>query len=184
MIQQPVTGLQDALRVINNFDKTLRRQFTRDFKQAVAPVVEAAQANVPTRAPLSGWERNWKGRPLWDGAKEDQRIKLKLNTRRTSNKLTARSIMYQTVGAVTVLAQGRGLAVFDMAGRRNRPTTPAGARLIDQLNGRFRSASRAMWPAADEALGEVTRNTRPIVDRAVADANRLLRANPTVRVRR
>jgi hypothetical protein len=47
--------------------------------------------------------------------------------------------------------------------------------LINRLNAKQGKASRAMWPAAEETLNDVTQNCRPIVDRAVADANRALR---------
>ena len=187
MTQPPVTGVREALRVINNFDKTLRKQFTRDFKDAVQPMVRAAQKNVPSEAPLSGMTRNWKGQPLWrGGSTERKQITTKIETRKASRKITARSIMYETVGVVSVVAgggkssngvsRGRNIAIYDMAGRGNKPSTVQGMTLINKLNQEQGKASRAMWPAAEETLNDVTQNCRPIVDRAVADANRALRS--------
>lgn len=186
MTQPPVTGLREALRVINNFDKTLRKQFNKDFKDAVAPMVRAAQKNVPNEAPLSGMRRNWKGQPLWrGGATERRQITNKLETRKASRKITARSIMYETVGVVSVVAgggkasngvsRGRNISIYDMAGKGNKPRTVQGMTLISRLNAEHGKASRAMWPAAEETLSDVTNNCRPIVDRAVADANRALK---------
>jgi hypothetical protein len=186
MTQPPVTGVREALRVLNGFDKTLRKQFNKDFKDAVDPMVRAAQRNVPTEAPLSGMTRNWKGQPLWRGGSTERRqITSKLDTRKASRKITARSIMYETVGVVSVVAgggkarngvsRGRNIAIYDMAGRGNKPSTVQGMTLINRLNAKQGKASRAMWPAAEETLNDVTQNCRPIVDRAVADANRALR---------
>lgn len=173
----PIYGVKESLRVIGQLDTQLRKQFTRDFKDAVRPMVEAAQNNVPSRAPLSGMERKWKGQPVWKGSGyEERQIKLQINTRRARNRNRALGAQYETVGTIRVIAKGRGLAIFDMAGRKGSPSSDAGDRLIDRMNGRFRSASRAMWPAADETKDEIVRNCIPIVKQVEQDANRLLRA--------
>jgi len=194
MIQQPVVGLRDALRVIGQFDKTLRREFTKDFRKAAQPIVDDAKRRVPTEPPLSGWERNWRGAPLWTGSRERTRIKTQVDTRRSKPRLGASLMNKQVVGAVAVVAgggkgtgrvsQGRGLAIFDMAGRGNSDVTPQGRQMITGLNDKHGKASRAMWPAAEDKLPQVTNNAEQIVRHAVNEANRLLRANPTVRVRR
>jgi len=174
-----VQGLKEALRVLGKFDVTLRKQFTKDFKQAVSPVVEAAQANIPNKPPLSGMTRKWKGKPLWaDNRNHERDIKLRLDTRRARNRNRSMGAQWETVGTIGVIAGGRALAIFDMAGRKgvvNLDT--AGGRMIDAMNDRYRRASRSMWPAADESLNEVTRNCVPICNRAVAEANRLLEQN-------
>lgn len=170
-----IQGFKETLRVIGKLDSTLRKQFTREFKHAVAPLVEAAQANVPSQPPLSGMEANWNGKPGWDTGKEEARIKIKLDSRRVRRSSFRTGVQYEVVGSLSVRASGRGLAVFDMAGRRNpRGKTEAGARLIDRLNGRFRSPSRAMWPATDETFHVILNNCVPIVRRAEAEAQRLL----------
>jgi len=169
-----VDGLKETLKVLGRFDATLRKEFTRDFKQAVSPTVEAAKANVPSKPPLSGWENNWKGKPLWDGDKEERRIKLKINTRRARTRNIEKGLIYESVGTIVVQATGRGLAVFDMAGRRGLPSSVRGDLMVKNLNDRWRRASRAMWPAAEETQGEVTRNCIPIVKRAELQAQRLL----------
>jgi hypothetical protein len=169
-----IEGVKETLKVLNKFDSTLRKQFNNQFKEAVQPTVEAAKANVPSQPPLSGWERNWKGKPLWDGEKEDRRIRLKINTRRVRLKTIERGMVYDNVGAIVVQATGRGLAVFDMAGRRGEPSTVRGDLMVKNLNDRWRKASRAMWPAAEETQDQVTRNCIPIVKRAELEAQRLL----------
>lgn len=176
-----VEGLKETLRVLGKFDVTLRKQFTRDFKDAVSPTIEAAKANVPSRAPLSGMKNNWKGYPLWDEDRNYEKyIKLKIDTRKARARNISKGVQWESVGTIRVVASGRGLAVFDMAGRRSGGNAQdAGGRLIDRMNSRFRPASRAMWPAADETRGQVERNCRPIVARAEREANRLLAQNTT-----
>lgn len=169
-----VEGLKETLRVLGRFDQTLRKSFTRDFKEAVTPTVEAAKANVPSRPPLSGWERNWKDKPLWEGDKEERKIKLRINTRRARRRNIEKGLVYESVGTIVVQATGRGLAVFDMAGRRNQPSSVRGDLMVKNLNDRWRKASRAMWPAAEETQDQVTRNCVPIVKRAELEAQRLL----------
>ena len=169
-----VEGLKDTLRVLGKFDQTLRKSFTRDFKQAVEPTIEAAKANVPSKPPLSGWENNWKKKPLWEGDKEERKIKLKINTRRARRRNIEKGIQYETVGTINVVAGGRGLSVFDMAGRRGVPSSVRGDLMVQNLNDRYRKASRAMWPAAEETLPEVTRNCVSIVKRAELEAQRIL----------
>jgi len=173
MTPPKVEGLKETLKVLGRFDQTLRKSFTRDFKEAVAPTVEAAKANVPTVPPLSGWERNWNDRPLWDG-KEERRIKLRLNTRRARRRNLEKGLVYESVGTVVVQATQRGLSVFDMAGRRNEPSSVRGDLMVKNLNDRWRVASRVMWPAAEETRDEVTRNCMPIVKRAELEAQRIL----------
>ena len=173
MTPPKVEGLKETLKVLGRFDQTLRKSFTRDFKEAVAPTVEAAKANVPTVPPLSGFERNWKGRPLWDG-KEERRIKLRLNTRRARRRNLDKGLVYESVGTVVVQATERGLSVFDMAGRRQTPSSVRGDLMVSNLNDRWRVASRVMWPAAEETRDEVTRNCMPIVKRAELEAQRIL----------
>jgi hypothetical protein len=46
--------------------------------------------------------------------------------------------------------------------------------MVQNLNDRYRKASRAMWPAAEETLPEVTRNCVSIVKRAELEAQRIL----------
>jgi hypothetical protein len=56
-----VVGLKDALKEVQKIDKKLRRQFTRDYKQIVKPVVDDAERAVKSipDEPMSGWGRSW-----------------------------------------------------------------------------------------------------------------------------
>ena len=52
-------GLKEAIKALNNIDKSARRQLTRDYKEICQPVIDQAKRNIPNRAPISGWARNW-----------------------------------------------------------------------------------------------------------------------------
>jgi len=57
-----VVGLKEALKELNTFDKSLRRQITRDYKAIVAPIERDAKQrlnSLGSKSPLSGWSRNW-----------------------------------------------------------------------------------------------------------------------------
>jgi len=63
-----VTGIQKAIRELNQIDKGIVKQLRADMKSALAPDAKQLAASVPaTPAPLSGF--NHTGRTRWNGAK-------------------------------------------------------------------------------------------------------------------
>ena len=54
-----VKGIKEALRDLNTIDKKLRRSLTVEYKEIVYPMVQEAISLVPSKAPLSGFDRNW-----------------------------------------------------------------------------------------------------------------------------
>lgn len=59
-----VVGLKEALKELNGFDKRLRRQITRDYKEILRPVQTQAIASIQQIGdePMSGWARAWNPR--------------------------------------------------------------------------------------------------------------------------
>jgi len=53
-----VVGAKDAIKALRKLDPELRKQFNRDAKQIVAPIVEDGKNAYPERL-LSGMERSW-----------------------------------------------------------------------------------------------------------------------------
>jgi hypothetical protein len=70
---------------------------------------------------------------------------------------------------------GAAGSLFDIVGRGSGGSTKQGAALIDGLNARFQTASRAMWPAAEAKLDYVQRNVVQAIDKASASMNLTLR---------
>lgn len=62
-----VTGLQRAIRELNQIDKGIVKQLRADMKSALAPNAKALASSVPTQPPLRGF--NHTGRTKWTGAK-------------------------------------------------------------------------------------------------------------------
>lgn len=158
-----VVGLKDALKTLNKIDKSLRREITKDYKKIVQPVIDDANKLVPSSAPLSGMERNWKTRsgfqmlPWIPGYK--QKIAAKINTRAIKeyggNKTNVGTFVIQWKGATGTM--------FDtsMAGRLGRA-----------LTARYGSSSRVMWKAYEQRQDDVMSEMEQLVKRVMDEANR------------
>lgn len=173
-VKVEVNGLKEALKDINKINPKLRKQFTKDFTAACQPLIDEARSNVPTAPPLSGMENNWKGKQLWTG-REAKDIRAKIDTRRARARNLQKGVQYESMGVVKVVAKGRAMSIFDMAGSRDKPTGDRGRVFIDVLNQRFGKASRVMWPASELTLSKVQRNVEPIVDKVMKSTTRDLK---------
>jgi hypothetical protein len=168
-----VTGLQDALRTIGKTDKELRRQLTKDFTKAAAPMLETAISRIPSSAPLSGMVRNWRGKPFWSQSETGKKgVRIKLDSRRPRYG-GVKGV--ETVGALRLQTRARLTAVYDMAGKANKPSTPQGEALIRELKAKHGPPSRMMWPAAESTIGEVQNNLRPVIRKVMEAQSKALR---------
>jgi len=158
-----VVGLKDALKTLNKIDKSLRREITKDYKRIVKPVIDDANALVPSSVPLSGMSRNWKTRsgfqmlPWIPGMK--QKIAAKINTRAVKE--------YQgnttNVGTFSIQWKGATGTMFD--------TSMAGS-LGRALTARYGSRSRVMWKAYEQRQTDVMSEMEQFVKRVMEEANR------------
>lgn len=143
-----IVGANDAIRSLRKIDPELRKQFTRDVKQILSPVINDAQAAYPQRV-LSGMERNWQQRGTakfpYNQGKAKKGVKPKIDTSRKS----ASVIKVQQVDPAA--------AILEVAGRKTG--NPLG-RSLDRVIGR---ASRILWPAAERNLPKVTREMESAV---------------------
>lgn len=130
-----VDGVKDTLRMLRRVDPELRKQFNKDARQVVKPLMDDAKQRY-TRVPLSGFNRRWKDitpRPI---GRYRSGVSFRVNT---SDKR----------GAVfTVLQRNAAASVFDMAGRKGPNQL---SRSLERAG--WGTASRVMWPAA-ETKGE------------------------------
>jgi len=62
-----VTGIQKAIRELNQIDKGIVKQLRADMKSALSPEAKSLASDVPAQPPLSGFNNN--GRTKWTGAK-------------------------------------------------------------------------------------------------------------------
>ena len=161
-----VVGLKDALKTLNKIDKSLRREITNDYKRIVKPVIDDANALVPSGVPLSGMARNWRTGsgfqmlPWVPGYK--QKIAAKINTRNIK-EYRGRKTNLATFGIQWKSATG---TMFD--------TSMAGS-LGRALTARYGSRSRVMWKAYEQRQGDVMSEMEQLVKRVMNEANRELK---------
>jgi hypothetical protein len=158
-----VVGLKEALKTLNKIDKSLRREITKDYKKIVQPVIDDANALVPTGVPLSGMARNWSTKsgfkmlPWVPGMK--QKIAAKINTRNIKEYGGNKS----NVGTFLIQWQGATGTMFD--------TSKEGA-LGRQLTARYGERSRVMWKAYVQRENDVMSEMGQLVKRVMDEANR------------
>ncbi len=136
-----VDGVKDTLRMLRRVDPELRKQFNKDARQVVKPLMDDAKQRY-TRVPLSGFNRRWKDITPRTIGRYRSGVSFRVNT---SDKR----------GAVfTVLQRNAAASVFDMAGRKGPNQL---SRSLERAG--WGTASRVMWPAAeskgDQAVAEL-----------------------------
>jgi hypothetical protein len=79
-----VSGVKSAIKELRKIDPELRKQFNKDAKEVVRPVIEAAKRNYPATF-LSGMSRAWTqgGKPKfpYSQSKAKSGVRLKVDTR-------------------------------------------------------------------------------------------------------
>lgn len=178
-----VIGIKEALKNLNKINPSLRRQITKNYKQIVKPITDAAANAVPEIEPISGWASGWtfssgyNALPPggWNGVKAQRNIKAKISTRRVKQfrgKL-------ENLGTFRVVWTGFANTVYDIAGRKARGRitqqsrlgshgrkvgTVGGPTMVAVLRGRYGGASRAIWPSYEKNKGEVSDEMQQLVD--------------------
>ena len=156
---QQITGLKEALRDLKKIDVDLQKEFRKNAKQAVSPIIDEAKARYPD-APLSGMNRRWSqnGRQLfpYTRAKAVRGLSFRFST------------SGRTRSVIAVVQKDPAAAIFEVAGRRD--PNP----LADSLDDRVGRASRLLWPIAERRLPDVTREIMKLVQNVEARTNRSL----------
>jgi hypothetical protein len=151
-----VVGLKDALKELNDIDKKLRRQITRDFKQIMAPVVADAQARLPQNAPLSGMARSWKPKGAeimhWETDKVNRNLKAFTSGKKIRE---APGGFKQNVGVFGLRWNGPQATFFEMARRGS---------ISEQLSNRFGAPARLVWKAYEARRTDVEFEVRKLVN--------------------
>jgi hypothetical protein len=193
-----VVGVKEALRELNDIDKKLRRQITKDYQQIVKPVVDAGKQLVPSRAPLSGMDRSWTPSgssqsvlPFGGGgvAPEPRRgsaqgrlgrrrmgewLKWKYGIRGYISGKKPRTFNGYTKNLSTFGIRWLGSAsvLFDTSGKAS---TPQGQQMIAALNAKFGQPSRVMWRAYQQEGPELQGEMRDLVNKIMESVDRKTR---------
>lgn len=136
-----VQGVKQTLRVLRSIDPQLRKQFNKDAREVVKPLMDEAKRRY-TRVPLSGFRRSWdyNGREITPRTIGRYRsgVTFEVNT---SDKRES---------TFTVIQRNAAASIFDMAGRRGPNEL---SRSFERAG--WGTASRVMWPAAEAKGNEV-----------------------------
>ena len=136
-----------AIKALKSIDPEYRKQFNRDAKNIVAPLIADAKGGYP-QMPLSGMKYKWtdaRGRTLlpWTVNKVRSGVKFKTSTRRNKS-----AVLYVTQ------SDPAGV-IFEVAGKAN-PGTNFNSNLRDR-------SPRVLWPATDKHLPDVERGLSDLV---------------------
>jgi hypothetical protein len=158
-----VEGVAEVLKALAKVNPELRKATVKNMKDAGEPMAREARGLFPQQSPLSNWG-NWttphaRDRPLRPEEGKPWRA------RRLQRVKGARFGLEQHP-LLTLRQTDAAGAIVDMAGRRSKQDAQ-GRAFIDQLRS-FGVASRAMWPAAERTMAEVTR----AVEAAINDMSR------------
>lgn len=162
-----MVGVKEALKALNNIDKTARRQVTKDYAQIVSVVVQEARRTTPTEPPLSGMQYAWNARRVspifpWNNAKSDRAIKPFVSGKRPRkygayvSDLVAFGIKWTSPDALTL----------EFAGKGNVPTA-RGKQMVAALNAKYGTPGRVLWKAYERHADEVLRETTKLVKRVM-----------------
>ena len=132
-----VSGVKSAIKELRKIDPELRKQFNKDAKEVVRPVIEAAKRNYPATL-LSGMSRAWTqgGKPKfpYSQSKAKSGVRLKVDTRG------------KAVSIINVAQNNPAAAIIDMAGKKGGDSR-RGEVFIANLTEKAGRPSRVMWPA-------------------------------------
>jgi hypothetical protein len=104
-----MSGVKSAIKELRKIDPELRKQFNKDAKAVVRPVIDAAKGNYPSEF-LSGmsrpWTQNGVARFPYVQTKAKSGVKLKVDTRG------------KAVSIISILQNNPAAAIVDMAGKK------------------------------------------------------------------
>jgi hypothetical protein len=134
-----VSGVKSAIKELRKIDPELRKQFNKDAKAVVKPVVDEAKGSYPDVV-LSGMSRAWTQNGVqkfpYSARKARSGVKLKVDTRG------------KAVSIINVATEQPGRrAIIDMAGKRGGTDSRRGREcLVQNLTEKAGRPSRVMWP--------------------------------------
>ena len=160
-----VVGLKEALKELNDIDKKLRRQVTKDFKEIVQPVIQEAYGRMPVDPPLSGMKYSWKGKSgkeimHW----QSMMVRKNLKAFTSGKKIRDTGLGFkQNVGVFGIRWGGTQATIFDMARKGD---------LSQQLSRRFGEPSRVLYRAYEVKRPEVEGELKALVSRVMRQVGR------------
>jgi len=144
-----IVGAREAVVGLRKIDPELRKQFNRDVKSIVQPVIADMKQSYPMM-PLSGMKRQWNVGGRFNAFPYDQRraqkgVKYKIDTKRSA------------VSLIRIQQTDPGTVIFETIGKRG--SSPFSRRL-SAFSG---PAVRVSWPAWERNRGKVSSELEQVV---------------------
>lgn len=175
-----VNGIKEALRTLNDLDKTYRRKLTVEYKTIVYPMVHEAEYLIPVRPPMSGWHRNWTPRGRrdawggsvlpWDGTGH-RYIKPFLSGKKPRRVVGYGRDYIKNATVMGVRWKYPPATLFDFTHDYH---TKQGAQMLKVLNERYGQPSRALWRAYEKSGPDIQDEIKQLVFRIMAKVNQEL----------
>lgn len=150
-------GLKETIKALGKIDPQYRKDFNRDAKDIVKPLIADAKGNYP-QLPLSGMKYAWapRGRAVfpWTINKVRSGVKFKTSTRRSGS-----SVLYVT-------QSDPAGAIFEVAGKRSNVGFSRNLRSQHPFN---------LWPTAEKHLPDITAGLVDLVKKTMATVQREMR---------
>ena len=124
-----VDGVNKAIKVLKGMDPEIRKQFNKDAKVILQPVIDDAKSRYPASY-LSGMGRSWDSGRIFPYVQSRARSKLKVSTKQEKDG-TLLQIVQKDVAA----------SVIEFAG------SVTSTSLSRNLTATSRKPARVMWPA-------------------------------------
>jgi hypothetical protein len=155
---QKVLGINQSIAVLNRLDRELIKELRKDLALAASPLVNAIKSNIPTYAPIRGFNHN--GRTGWP--KKPIKLQVRLTTSRSKRR--------QRTETVKIILNNAGVQIADMAGKRNSVKRSGSSRAYAKGNVIMRHKLNGQGEKMIEALsqtgrGRASRYVYPAVDK-------------------
>lgn len=184
-----VTQIRELQKRLKSIDPKLRTQLLRDAKAPAQAIVSKVKPAINSVTPLSGMTR---GRLNWNSsidakgkAHRPDDVKIQFRTRSTGRSNTTTLVRVKVGSPAVVMADmaGRSNNYLDAGykgtgvtreypykgGSRRHRVNGQGRKMIEKLGG---SASRYVWPAAEQSIPAVKAQIEQVLARAYQTMNR------------
>lgn len=150
-----VLGVKETIRELKEVGPDIQKQFRRDVKVIVQPIIDQAKTDYGSQDPPSGTARNWQqnGRqkfPL-SASKSKSGMKPSIKTGKRNSS------------TILVIQRNPGAAIFEFANTGS---------LGEAFRGKNGHPARVVWPAAEKQLPRVIGEMTELVKKVEVMVNR------------
>jgi hypothetical protein len=142
-----VDGVNKALKVLKGMDPDIRKQFNRDAKVILRPVIDDAKSRYPASY-LSGMGRSWQAGRIFPYSQARARAGVKVSVKQERNGTLLKITQADAAASVIEFAKN----------------DPSGGTFSRNLTAASSGPSRVMWPAFDRHADQVADGVQELCD--------------------